>query len=150
MNRPDCRAASPWCTMRYQTKDRNVEEVVWNSRDMEVPEEITVGRLTLAHADAHRDEFKPFLVPRVGSRMWIDPVLDRAEAAADEWFAEHQHDEGFAKEFGDNAREALAKIVARELKRLEETAVKRGPVLVVVTAEAAARIEARLQKRGAR
>ncbi len=150
MNRPDCKHPSAFCTLRYQTKDRNVEEVVWNSRDMAVPDEIKVGKLDLAHADAHRDEFKPFNVPRIGSRMWIDPVMDKAEALADEYFAEHQHDEGFEKEFGDNPREAMAKIVAQQLKALEETAVKRGPVLVVVTADHAARIEARLQKRGAR
>ncbi len=150
MNRPDCKFPSAFCTMRYQTKDRNVEETVWNSRDMAVPDELPMGKLTLAHADAHRDEFKPFHVPRVGSRMWIDPVMDKAEAAGEAYFAEHQHDEGFEKEYGDNPREQLAKIVALQLKALEETAVKRGPVLVVVTAEAAARIEARLQKRGVR
>lgn len=150
MNRPDCKHPSAFCTMRYQTKDRNVEETVWNSRDMVVPDEITVGKLVLAHADAHRDEFKPFLVPRIGSRMWCDPVLDRAEVAAEIYFAEHQHDEGFEKEWGDNPREVMEKIVAAEIKKMEETIAKRGPVLVIVTADHAARITARLQKRGAR
>ena len=150
MNRPDCKHPSAFCTMRYQTPDRNVEETVWNSRDMAVPDEVTVGKLKLAHVDAHRDEFKPFHVPRVGSRMWIDPVMDKAEAAAAEYFAEHQHDDDFAKEFGDNERDALAKIVALELKKLEDTAVKRGPVLVVVTADLATKVEAKLKKKGVR
>lgn len=135
--------------MRYQTPDRNVEETVWNSRDQAVPDKITVGRLELHHADAHRDEFKPFHVPRPGTRMWIDPLLDKAEAAAAEFYAEHQHDEGFAAEFGETERAALAKLTAQFLEKSKET-LKPGPVLVVVTATHAARIEAALAKKGAR
>lgn len=150
MNRGDCRYPSAFCVMTFRTKDRNVEEVIWNSRDQAVPPKIPHGQVELEHVDPHRDEFRPFHVPRVGSRIFIDPVLDKAEAAAEAFFAEHQHDKGFAEEFGYNPREALAQLVERQLQKLEETGVKPAAVLVTVTAEMAAKIQARLEKRGIR
>lgn len=149
MNRPDCKHPSAFCLMTFRTKDRVIEETVWNSRDMVVPDKIPHGKYQLDHVDSHRDEFKPFLVPRVGSRIFISPVLDKVEAAAEATFAERQHDEEFKKEFGDNPRETIAKLVELGLKNLEE-GVKPVPVLATVTVEMAAKIRERLEKRGIR
>lgn len=150
MNRPDCQHPSAFCLMMFRTPDRAIEEAVWNSRDMAVPDKIPHGKFELDHVDAHRDEFRPFHVPRVGSRIFIDPVLDKAEANAEAFYAEHQHDKGFAEEFGHGPREAIAKIVTIQVKKLEADGVKPAPVLVTVTADLAAKIQARLEKRGAR
>lgn len=149
MNRPDCKHPSAFCLMQFQTPDRSVEETVWNSRDMLVPQKIVRGKTELLHVDAHRDDFKPYHVPRVGTRIFIDPVLDKAEASAEAFYAEHHTDADFAKKFGEDRRDAIAKIVDVQLKTLADDGAKAGAVLVVVTPEIAARIQARLQKRGA-
>lgn len=149
MHRNDCKHPSALCTLRYQTPDRNVEETVWNSRDQAVPDTIKLGKLELKHSDAHRDEFKPYHVPRPGTRMWVNPLLDKAEAAAAEHYATHQHDEGFAAEYGETEREALAKLTAKFAEEFGKE-MKGEPVLALVTSAHAARITAALVKRGAR
>lgn len=148
MNRKETTHPSAFCLMTFRTLNRNVEEVVWNSRDMAVPDKIPHGKIELDHVDPHRDEFKPFHVPRVGTRMFIDPVLDKAEAWSAEFYAEHEHDEDFGKQFTGERHEILAKLVAEQLGRMQETGIKRGPVLVVVTADLVAKVQARLAKRG--
>ena len=150
MNRGDCHHPSAFCLLTFRTPGRDVEEVIWNSRDQAVPASISHGEITLHHVDAHRDEFRPYHVPTVGRRIFIDPVLDRAEAAAEAFFAEHQHDKGFANEWGHNQRDAIAKLIAHELQKLKAEGVEPAAVLVTVTADMAAKIQARLEKRGAR
>ena len=66
--------------MKYATKDGNVVEVLWNSRDGVTPFILhsADGEHELAHVNWQDDRCAPSYVPAVGSRMFVDLTKERA------------------------------------------------------------------------
>lgn len=79
--------AEAFCLMRYECRDCEHGEVIWNSRDGVTPFTIrcpVCGTSEMVHVDWADDEYAPDHVPEPGQGVWIGfpPELRRPMAAA--------------------------------------------------------------------
>jgi hypothetical protein len=76
--------AEAFMVMLYESEDGRVAELVWNSRDGVTPFCIRSmdGRAELRHARWEHDMRRPWHVPLVGSRVFVDVTPARAEEMA--------------------------------------------------------------------
>jgi hypothetical protein len=120
-----------FCLMWYQDTDGNRERI-WNSRDGVTPFSIRSRQgLDATHVDWDRDEWRPFHIPEVGDRIFVDLTVERATEYRTRWYDRNCSDpeckDDFLTLFPD--REAA-------INQSAESDAKMGaPDLVTVTPE---------------
>jgi hypothetical protein len=125
-----------FCLMRYRADNRQLEEVIFNSRDGVTPFVITMRDGTPGtHIDWRGDVYAPDHQPKVGDRIFVDLSQERAREIA-RGNAEHMWDRPADADISYTVRdqfESVDHLAAYLLEGLTDEIDRHGPDLIEVT-----------------
>lgn len=133
---PGRKHVEAFCLMKYRAEHRQLEEIVFNSRDGVTPFKITMRDGTPGtHVDWRGDIYAPDHIPAVGDRIFVDLTAERAAQIAREnaeriWQRPAETDVSYSvhQEFG-----SVDQLAAYLLEGLEAELDRSAPDLIEVT-----------------
>lgn len=121
-----------FCLMKYQSKDKTEEEILWNSRDGVTSFGIrSRSGKEMLHVNWNEDRCVPNHVPKVGDRIFVDLTRERAEEFARQRVEKYWDGPSYPiKDAGYGTKEEAANIIADSF--MERTG---SPDVIEVTEE---------------
>lgn len=130
------RHAEAFMVMRYESETGRHSELIWNSRDgitpfCVMPRGSSERAEMMRHVDFRGDRCRPFHVPPIGSRIFVNLTIDRARELRRGWYEKAKDSESWRPYLeGEDPAELIEKLAQGDFKSF---GAGTSPDLIVVT-----------------